>query len=112
MRENRFFRELISKLISLSVLAGYSTIVDEWTQLSNTPTLPEERHKGSPSSPLISLFRLDVVDGTKRITSVLVIFRIVEEVNTYRPWRKADVRISPSLTLLNELNAQSFLFVF
>jgi len=52
------------------------------------PNIEEERHKGSPSTPHISILRLQIWEDRKLIKSVLVVFRIVKQSDGLcQPWR-------------------------
>ena len=67
-------------------------VKDYWEQLPGDPNLPEERAKGSPSTSLISRLRLSIIDDSQlelqTIKSIRVTFKVVQDVNGPRPWRR------------------------
>ncbi|GAA5832323.1 hypothetical protein JCM5353_004300 [Sporobolomyces roseus] len=84
---------------------------ESWMQLQAQPDRVDERMRGSPSTPLISVLRLNVVVNAYTTKSVLVVFRIVRNGDgSFRPWRKEDRKtLIPPLWLPDRPSSPPFI---
>ncbi|GAA5825265.1 hypothetical protein JCM5353_005933 [Sporobolomyces roseus] len=83
---------------------------ESWLQLPGRGDVHEERQKGSPSTPLISVLRLTVATDANTTRSVLVVFRIVDNKDgTFRPWGTGVRRASLLLQQLETRDAGNWI---